>query len=131
MSNLLTNKERELIEQNVKEIEKSGGIVPGFKTYENIEDEVTTHYIRERDYLKFLNDKKPESQHAVDKLARYEAAARGDHGTREQDAQKDRLNQKINKALSDSKVGFGDIKRITADVTAEFEQEERFKKIKF
>lgn len=127
----LTNKERELIDQKVKEIEKSGGIVPGFKTYQDITDQVTIHYIQERDYLKFLNDRKPESQFAGDKLARYEAAARGDHGNRERDDRDYRLNKKINDALSGPKVGFGDIKRITEDVKLEFEQEERFNKMNF
>lgn len=129
MSYQLTNKERELIEQKVKETEADGGIVEGFKTYKDVEEHVTRLYIQQRDALKYNTGVKHES--SMDKLARYEAAARGDHGNQEREDRKTRLNQKINNALSGPKVGFGDIKRITADITAEFEQEERFKKMKF
>lgn len=131
MSNELTNKERELIEQKVKEIEKAGGIVAGFKTYKDIERQVTDLYIRQREAFKFSNGVPPESQHAADKLARYEAAARGDHGDRERQDREFRLNKKIETALSYPNVGFGDMKRIIADTTEEFEQEERFGKMKF
>lgn len=131
MSHRLNEKEKNFILQKVKEIKEASGISYGFGGDKHIVEQVTDSYIKQREKLILSKGVEPESQHAVDKMARYEAAARGYNVNREREDREARLNQKISEALSGPKVGFGDIKRITADTTAEFEEEERFGKMKF
>lgn len=79
----LNQEEKDFIAQKVKEKKETSGIRYGFGGDKHILDEVTTSYIRQREELKsgFVLD----SNNAADKLARYEAAAKGNYGKQERD----------------------------------------------
>lgn len=125
MSRNLTLQEVELINNKAKEIIATSGKRYGFGEEADVYQDVMDQYIRQRDILQKGGDLSEPLQgfaklvdhHKVADAYKKDAAAR--------------LSQRINDALSGPKITFGDIKRVTRDVTEAFETEERFNKMKF
>lgn len=121
----LDYQEIEWINKKAKEIIAASNKSYGFGGDTHIYTEVTDSYLRQREVLKNGGEVDSDIMQGFEKFDQPSLAE-----ARRQSAEA-RLEKKINHALSGPTVGFGDLKRITRDVTEEFEKEERFRKMKF